>query len=377
MANTTEKLDKYSDLESILKKELPINGARIKFIVLLIGSLLKVQDVSYSRLAEGFDCSAEWSSNMRRIQRFFANFDLSHDLVARLLFKLAPNEPKFGLTLDRTNWKFGKFNINILMLGVIGEGGSIPLYWKFLVNKCGNSSQNERIELIDNFIRLFGIDKIAYLVADREFMSRHWSQYLIDKKIDFYFRIRANLVVTLKNGLKVKASSIFNQLPLKAVLIMRQSVEITGCEVYLTGMKYRDANGKIEFLVIASYQHTKDAMKYYKKRWQIETLFKAFKTAGFNLESTHLTNYQRLNRLLMLVAITFAWAYKAGIYKNEKVKSIKIKNHGRPEYSFFKYGLKWLAQCFHQMKVELINLLAKLFECVIKSGQEITEILKI
>jgi hypothetical protein len=360
MANKTEKLDKYSDLHSILKQELPINGARIKFLVLFIGSLIKVQSVSYSLLAEGFDNPIELSSNMRRIQRFFAKFELNSDMISGFLFRLLPNHPTYALTLDRTNWRFGKTNINILMIGVICGGTSIPLCWTLLGNKCGNSNQKERIALIENFIRLFGADKIAYIVADREFMSRHWSQFLINKKIKFYFRIRANLVVTLKKELTVKASSLFKQLGLKTVLIMHKSVEITGCEVYLTGMKYKNSKGKVEFLIIASYERTKDAMACYKKRWQIETMFKALKTAGFNLESTHLTDYKRLNQLLMILAIAFAWAYKVGIYKNEEIKPIRIKNHGRPEYGFFKYGLKWLAQSFQLMKADLINFLAKL-----------------
>jgi len=34
------------------------------------------------------------------------------------------------------------------------------------------------------------------------------------------------------------------------------------------------------------------------KRWQIETLFKAFKSSGFNIESTHVTDQKKLEKLL-------------------------------------------------------------------------------
>lgn len=43
MATKAKKLAKYSDLQEQLGKELPINAARIKFIVLLITALIKVQ----------------------------------------------------------------------------------------------------------------------------------------------------------------------------------------------------------------------------------------------------------------------------------------------------------------------------------------------
>ena len=88
MATKAKKLAKYSDLQEIIGKELPINAARVKFIVLLITALIKVQSVNYERLAQGFDNPVELSSNLRRIQRFFAKFALESDLIARLLFKL-------------------------------------------------------------------------------------------------------------------------------------------------------------------------------------------------------------------------------------------------------------------------------------------------
>jgi hypothetical protein len=44
--------------------------------------------------------------------------DLSMILVAKLIFSLLPEKTGLVLSMDRTNWKFGKSNINILMLGV-------------------------------------------------------------------------------------------------------------------------------------------------------------------------------------------------------------------------------------------------------------------
>lgn len=57
-----EKLAKYSDSQEPLSKELSINGARIKFIVLLVTALIKVQSVNFERLAQEFDNEVELSS---------------------------------------------------------------------------------------------------------------------------------------------------------------------------------------------------------------------------------------------------------------------------------------------------------------------------
>lgn len=39
---------------------------------------------------------------------------------------------KWYLTLDRTNWQWGKSDINILTLAIAFKGIAIPIYWELL-----------------------------------------------------------------------------------------------------------------------------------------------------------------------------------------------------------------------------------------------------
>ncbi|MFI4919687.1 MAG: hypothetical protein ACHP65_09045 [Legionellales bacterium] len=58
---------------------------------------------------------AEQTSRYRRIQRFFAMFSIDFDMVAGFIFKLFfVSGGKGYLTMDRTNWQWGKSDINIL-----------------------------------------------------------------------------------------------------------------------------------------------------------------------------------------------------------------------------------------------------------------------
>ncbi|WP_152541922.1 hypothetical protein [Saccharicrinis fermentans] len=50
------------------------------------------------------------------------------------------------------------------------------------------------------------------------------------------------------------------------------------------------------------------------------------KSSGFNLEDTHLTDLERISKLLAALAIAFVWAYLAGIDKHENIKPIRIKS---------------------------------------------------
>ena len=60
-----------------------------------------------------------------------------------------------------------------------------------------------------------------------------------------------------------------------------------------------------EYLIIVSYNKQEEAIADYKDRWQIETMFKAFKTNGFNVEDTHLSDLKRIDKRITLVSIAF------------------------------------------------------------------------
>ena len=150
-----------------------INLAHIKLISLFIVALCKAKTVCFSLLSTVFDSPAKSSSCLRRIQRFFAEFDLDRDLIARVIYRLLPRKGPFCLAIDRTNWKFGSTDINIFMLAVVHDGVAYPLMFTMLPKK-GTSNTKERIGLLQRYIRLFGTESIDCLLADREFVGEHW-----------------------------------------------------------------------------------------------------------------------------------------------------------------------------------------------------------
>jgi hypothetical protein len=80
---------------------------------------------------------------------------------------LAIPEP-WTLSLDCRN---GKWVFNILMLGVVHQGGAIPLAWCWL-DKRGNSHTQERLALFERCLEHFGQRELAGLMADRELVGK-------------------------------------------------------------------------------------------------------------------------------------------------------------------------------------------------------------
>ena len=293
-------MTEYTLLFETLSKTLTLNKARLTCLCCIILSLLKVQTVNFNRLSQGFSSSAKLESKLRRIQRFFSEFELDENAFSLLLLKMLPIQGKLQLSLDRTNWKFGQLNINILYLSVIYEGVGLPILWTVLGNKRGNSNEKEREELFNRFHHLFDLSIIEYITADREFIGGKWWDYLVHHKIPFYIRFRDNFDLTLKGGKVIKGHWILRTQKLNTPYFHPSIVTVNNVYVYFSGMKYYE-KGELQFLMIASYNQVDQSFEIYKNRWQIETMFKAFKSSGFNLEDTHFTMIGLINSYISLL----------------------------------------------------------------------------
>lgn len=86
----------------------------------------------------------------------------------------------------------GLHQVNILMVVVSYRAMTVPLYWEMLDNKSGNSSCQQRNDLLKLCIDLIGAARIGVVIDDREFMGHRWLKYLKDKKIAFLMRLHAS-----------------------------------------------------------------------------------------------------------------------------------------------------------------------------------------
>lgn len=76
----------------------------------------------------------------------------------------------------------------------------------------------------------------------------------------------------------------------------------------------------------------------YRKRWDIERLFRNMKTQGFNLENTHMQDLKRLSKLMILLTIVITFSTIAGLNQGCAFK----KTVNAPLYSYFTRGLRLL-----------------------------------
>lgn len=258
------------------------------------------------------------------------------------MLKLLEIEPKYTIAIDRTEWQLGARWVNVLLLSVTYQSLSIPIFWTVLDEK-GCSDNEERKELLERFIAEFQMESIKFVTADREFCSKEWLGYLIEKRISYRLRIKANYQITNAKGELIRASKLCRTLKINERLELKGRRKLWNNEVYAAVCKKEDGD---QVLVISSEQSGKILLEY-GERWKIESLFGVLKTRGFRLEDTHLTEPARVSRLLSLLTIAVSWAMLAGEMESQH-KPLKIKKHGNLEKSIFRLGFEVLRNCFCQ-----------------------------
>jgi hypothetical protein len=323
-------------LKETLKPHLGWHGARLNFLALFLIALLRVKTVNMVELATGFRSNAREESNYKRMQRFFRKFDLDYAVIAKIVVALMGIPQPWVLSLDRTNWSFGESHFNILTLGIVHQGVAYPVVWQML-DKKGNSSTEERVDLLETFFKIFPDAQGSCLCTDREFVGGLWLSYmLLEPVLSFRARIRSSDKIS--DGKQyLKASVVFSHLKVGECMVLSGRRWVWGRSVYVGALRLDDG----DLLVIISPDSPENMISDYAQRWGIETLFGMFKTRGFCLESTHFVHAQRLSKLVALMTLALCWAVKMGEWLHQQ-RPIKLKKHGRRAKSIFRYGFDHL-----------------------------------
>ena len=174
---------KYVILNCNLVQNLNWNKARIACLAQILQALICARTVNLTQISTFFQSEAKQESSYRRIQRFFSGFSFDITIIIPLVLALFAFKGQLILILDRTNWKWGKKDINILLLSVAYRGIGIPLFWSVSAS-AGTSSTAERISILKKILEKIGPGRIHAFLADREFIGDEWFRFL--KKASFY-----------------------------------------------------------------------------------------------------------------------------------------------------------------------------------------------
>ncbi|AUB43059.1 IS4 transposase (plasmid) [Nostoc flagelliforme CCNUN1] len=336
--------------ETNLKREL--GRAEYLLLKILINLLQSIKTVSLEALATALPIPILFESRRKKIQRFLS---LNYINVEEIWFPIVKSwlEIYFPLTevvyvvIDRTNWGC----INLLMISVVWDKRSIPIYFE-LLNKLGSSNFDEQKVVFNKALPLFKNYKTVVL-GDREFCSLKLANWLTEQKVYFCLRIKKDAFIEIEPEIWLQ---------------LKDSGLSPGVSFFFQGVKYTKSTGFISFnlagkwkrkrfgvapeegwFILTNFDTLESSIKAYKKRFDIEEMFRDFKSGGYNLEDTNVSG-QRLISLILLISL----ADTAATISGQKVKRMgvqkyvgRIKELGRTvrrHSSFYigLYGSNWV-----------------------------------
>jgi transposase len=237
------------------------------------------------------------------------------------------------------------------MLSIAYKGIGIPLFWVVL-NLEGNSCAEDRIDLLKRVVERLGINRIEALLADREFIGTQWFLFLLEQKIPFIIRVKQNSMVEIGENGKLPIGRLRKRLSQKKV--MNHLVNLWSLSLYASIEKRKGA--KEQMIVVSNFKF-EDPLGMYRRRWEIETMFGCLKTRGFRMEDTHITDPDKIEKVVFVLAIAFCWAYRMGDIQDQ-TRPIEVKTHGRKARSLFREGLnlirrailrRWILKKFRRL----------------------------
>ncbi len=314
---------------------------RQEFLVDLIQGLISSRSVIFSEIADKIDKDIKPESIERRIQDFFQKVSIEYQQLAVFLLSFVHHKDLI-LSIDRTEWDFGKTQVNVLcVVASIGKM-AVPLYFELLDNKSGNSNWRDRQQVLASLLAVVGKDRIGMLLMDREFIGQKWLLWLKRRGIPFCVRVPKHHTILFADGYRTTAVQLLS----KRKSFCASNVVVDGVCVHASLSYGNDG----ELLYLVGTLPVKDLKKCYAKRWTIEVFFQALKGRGFNLEKSGLQDLEKYRKLFAVVCIAYTLCWATGIEHGRR-KPVKTKKHGYPQYSIFRRGLN-LIRSFFKRKID-------------------------
>ncbi len=349
-------MDFFSEHKSQIEKYL--TQSQILTLQLLIWLLQVQKDVRIERLASCLPIPILYESRRKKIQRFLVSSSLSLSLFWFPIIKsLVEQEFKclerLILVLDRTQWQ----DNNVFMISVIWRNRALPIYW-LLLDKKGSSNVREQIALIRPVLKLFAHYEVVIL-GDREFHGVELSYWLKQKnkqaKKPIYFAFREKDNIYMKRSRKNQKRLKDLQL-VPGVKVLHKNVQLTKQKGFgkfnLLAYKkrdYRQHKVKESWFIITNLSDPNEVIKLYKKRAGIESMFRDYKSGGYNLEGSR-ANLVRLTNLILLIAMAYTSAcLKGKSFKNQghqkyitRLTEAQRKYRRHSDFRVGLYGYNWV-----------------------------------
>jgi hypothetical protein len=239
--------------------------------------------------------------------------------------------------------------LQIFRLSLVHGHRAIPLVWKVIPGKGLTQAEvlTAMLTQAAEFLRA-RVKRVRFL-ADRGFRDCDWAELCVKLGWHYDIRIQCNTMVTLENGWQGRVDELGVQPGQRRYF---QNVWLTleskwCAHLSVTWTEGDDKHAPELLAVISDQPACRARLREYGARMCIEQSFRDDKSGGFDMEHTRLQHPERLERLLLAVAIATLWCHELGeqVLSEGETCRREIDPGPERELSIFQLGLRWLKRC--------------------------------
>jgi hypothetical protein len=316
--------------------------SRLTNLLLIMLGLYKGRSVHLSRIASRIPSQARKVSTVERIRRFLSNEAVQvavwYKRTAQQLIERAVAGGGVHFIIDSSKIGFGQ---QLLMVALAYGRRSLPIVWCWLPYKRGHSTTAQQLTLLRAVKALVPAGVQASLVGDSEFgrpllleeLDRWGWQYALRQPGDHLVWPK-----TASDWLRLDWIHLLPNVPhwLSHTLL-------TADNAYPTSLVlYRQSGQALPWFLATNCACPRVAIRLYRRRMWIEEMFGDLKSNGFDVEASHLRQAQRLDRLMLALALLYVWFIALGEHLVRSALTALVDRADRRDLSLFRLGFDFL-----------------------------------
>lgn len=345
-----ELYDRVSETLSKILIDQVSNIKQLTNLTWLVVAVMNGKSIALSQLANLWPGDAKAASRVTRLREWLKNpnVDVGRLYQAVLRHVLAGWQGQTMSVIVDGTLVFGD-RMQIFRLSLAHGHRAIPLAWMVVPGK--GLVQAERLRPMFEQVAAFLIpyQVRVILLADRGFRDHDWA--LLCRELDWSYRIRIvrNIHIRLRTGTSVRLDALKPRLGRTlclnhAILTLEHAF---ATHVSMTWTRVEDQAAPELVIIISDQRAHPDRLREYAVRMDIEQSFRDDKSAGFDIDHTRLLHPDRLERLLLAVALATLWCHEVGQFVLGVGDSLRrlIDPAFNRQLSVFQLGLRWIKRC--------------------------------
>jgi hypothetical protein len=315
-------------------------------LALMISGLILGRNVQFCELALWVPADIHLLSAVRRFERFVANPQVQ---VAALFepFVLAMQaslryETAY-LILDCT--QVGR-KCRTLLAALAYHETVLPLGWHSIAGKKGHVTGEFQVDLLWRLQPYLRTCQHVVVLGDAEYCNEPVITWIREQGWDFVCHVRKNCLLCVPGDPAWQPiAELLDTSELHSGQVRHWEQVSFTMEHRIPGLTLTIhwGSGEAEPLcLISNLPAAQDPHLLYERRFWIETLFGSYKSRGFGLARTHLTDPEHIDRLILAIAIATCMTLGLGTHLVLMRKTARVDRADRRDLSLFQIGWRWL-----------------------------------